>query len=319
MSTIDETRTEVEPGSPSDPFRYGWRYVIRRQPNGRLAREQIPLTLEDLLFPEEGDFAVQYRSHVEDCFHLKLVFDSKLGGNPEALVLCDCRVDYNIPGVRPLGPDIAVFLGVPKDWDRGTLKIAADSAAPVLVVEVTSPDTRQNDFNIKKDFYHRAGVPLYVIVDARPGPKGRRVKLHGFRHTPEEYEPVPLDGEGRLWVEPLNLWLAVIDARVACIDGETGEPIGGYDEQVRARAEAEARAEDADRARAAWRAIAEAETRTREAETRIRILVEERAAKAEAIVEDQARLIDLGEQISDVLRTKLHEAEAEIRRLRGEG
>jgi colicin import membrane protein len=333
MSTIESSRVEPKPGSEADPFRYGWRYVVRRQPSGRLGREQIPLTLEDLLFPEEGDFAVQLPLHINDCLCLKIIFDNRLAGDPEALVLTDCRVDYNIPGVRPLGPDIAVFLGVPNDFNRGTLKIAEDSAALVLVVEVTSPDTRKNDFNIKKDFYHRAGVPLYIIVDARPGRKGRRVKLHGFRHTPEGYESIPLDDQGRLWVEPMEIWMAIENARVVCYDGRTGERIGDYGEQVQAKEEWRARAETEARAKDEWRAIAETEARTREAETRIRLLVEERAAKAEEIAEERARLIatqdrliELGDQISDALRTKLREAEdrardqeAELRRFRGEG
>jgi colicin import membrane protein len=263
MSTIQDPRVESSPspvpGSEADPFRYGWRYVTVKQSDGRVELEQVPLTLEDLLFPEEGDFAVQYPSHINDCRYLMMVFQTKLAGDPEALVLHDCRVDWNLPGVRPLGPDIAVFLGVPNDFDRGTLGLFKDAAIPVLVVEVTSPDTRKNDFGIKKDYYHRAGVPVYIIVDARPGPKGRRVKLHGFRQSPEGYEPLPLDDQGRLWVEPMGLWLAIADRRVVCIDGETGEPIGDYGEQVQARIEAEAR-------------FAEAEARILELEAEIRRL-----------------------------------------------
>ncbi len=307
MSTIDDPRIEANPvpGSPADPFRYGWRYVPRKQPDGRVELEQIPLTLEDLLFPEEGDFAVQFPSHVNDCLYLKMVFETRLAGDEEAVVLSDCRVDWNLPGVRPLGPDVAVFLGVPRDFDRGTLGLAQDSARPVLVVEVTSPDTRKNDFGIKKDFYHRAGVPLYVIVDARPGPKGRRVKLHGFRHTPDDYEAWPLDAEGRLWIEPLNLWLAIEDRRVVCVDGETGETIGGYGDQMQARLEAEARSAEAE-ARSA-----EAEARSAEAEARAEGEFQARLeAEARANAEIQSRI---------ELEARFRELEAELRRLRGEG
>ena len=49
------------------------------------------------------------------------------------------------------------------DW--ATLDVAAEGARPALVVEVTSPSTRENDLGTKPDFYHRAGVPLYVIAD----------------------------------------------------------------------------------------------------------------------------------------------------------
>ena len=268
MSTIEDPRLQARPvpGSADDPFRYGWRYVPVEQPDGRSELEQIPLTLEDLLFPEEGDFTVQYPSHVNDCLYLKIVLETRLAEDPEAVVLSDCRVDWNLEGVRPLGPDIAVFLGVPSDFDRGTLGLVEDSARPILVVEVTSPDTRKNDFGIKKDFYHRAGVPLYVIVDARPGPKGRRVKLHGFRYSPEGYEPLPLDDRDRLWLEPLGLILAIRDRRVSCIDAGTGETIGTPLEQFQARAEADARAEAADRERV------EAEARNRDLESKVREL-----------------------------------------------
>jgi colicin import membrane protein len=300
MSTIRDPRAEPAPAlgsdsdsdSQADPFRYGWRHVVRKLPDGRVELDQIPLTLEDLLFPEEGDFAVQYPSHINDCFHLKIIFDAWLAGDPEALVLSDCRVDWNLPGVRPLGPDIAVFLGVPSDFDRGTLRLAVDGARPVLVIEVTSPDTRKNDFGIKKDFYHRAGVPLYVIVDARPGPKGRRARLHGFRHGPEGYQPIAPDEQGRIWLgPPLGLGLAIIDGRVACIDGRTGEPVADYQEQARARAESDARAAESN-ARAA-------ESDARAAESNARAEAEARA-RAEA----DARIGAL---------------EAELRRLRAEG
>jgi len=68
MSTIDDPEAEAMPvpGSPEDPFRHGWRYRPVKQPDGRVEVEQIPLTLEDLLFPEEGDQTPQFPSHT-DC------------------------------------------------------------------------------------------------------------------------------------------------------------------------------------------------------------------------------------------------------------
>jgi Uma2 family endonuclease len=341
MSTIEDPRVEPNPvpGSPADPFRYGWRYVSRKQADGRVELEQVPLTLEDLLFPEEGDFAVQYRSHIEDCYYLLGVFNARVADNPRAVVLSDCRVRWDVPGLKPLGPDVAVFFNVPNDWDGGTLGVADAEARPVLVIEVTSPDTRKNDFGRKKLFYHQAGVPLYVIVDARPGPKGRRVKLHGFEFAPEGYVSVPLDDRERLWIEPLNLWLAIEDRRVVCIDGATGEPIGGYVEQVQARTEAEARSAEAEaRAEADSRARLEAEARA-EADSRARLEAEARSAEAEARAEAdlrarleaearaeadlRARLeaevrLEAEAQARRELEARFREQEAELRRLRGE-
>jgi colicin import membrane protein len=330
MSTIEDPRVapapEPVPGSEADPFRYGWRYVPIKQPDGRVEVEQVPLTLEDLLFPEEGDFAVQYRSHIEDCYYLLGTFNARVADNPRAVVLSDCRVRWDVPGLRPLGPDVAVFFNVPNDWDGGTLGVADSQAQPVLVIEVTSPDTRKNDFGRKKKFYHQANVPLYVIVDARPGPKGRRVKLHGFRWTFEGYEAVPLDDQDRIWVESLNLWLAIADARVVCIDGATGEPIGGFVEQFQGRIEAQARADAEAQTRIEWQARADAEARSRielqaiadaaqaraDAEARSRI-------ELQAIAEAEARTREAEAQMRIIAEARILELEAELRRLRGEG
>ena len=48
-----------EADAKDDPFRYGWRYVRRTQPDGTEVVDQVPLSLDDLLYPEEGDFVVQ--------------------------------------------------------------------------------------------------------------------------------------------------------------------------------------------------------------------------------------------------------------------
>ncbi|WP_435018120.1 Uma2 family endonuclease [Tundrisphaera sp. TA3] len=248
-----EAKSRVE----ADPFRYGYRVVARKRPDGRVETAEVPLSLEDLLFPREGDQELHNQEHIELCLDLYAVFRERLRHDPGALVLTDHRVDYNVPGIPPVGPDVAIFRDAAVSPGTATVDLG-EGGRPVLVIEVTSPETRKNDFGIKKEIYHRAGVPVYAIVDLRPTRKRPR-SLHGFRHTPEGYEPIPPDDQGRLWLEPVNLWLAIADDRVICLDGETGAKIGDYLEQVQGRREAEARAE-AERARAeAERARAEAE------------------------------------------------------------
>src|SRR5262249_31709431 len=113
MSTVSKPpapkslRVPPEP----EPYRYGWRYVRITRPDGTEACDQIPLTLEDVLHPEEGDFIVQTDAHDSDRAYLKHVFKARLEDDRTAVVLSDCRVDWNIPGIRPLGPDVAVFFG----------------------------------------------------------------------------------------------------------------------------------------------------------------------------------------------------------------
>ncbi len=117
MSTVSTSRPQKPPADDSDPFRYGWRYVTVQQPDGTKTVDQIPLTLEDVLFPEEDDFIVQTDLHDTDTSYLKYVFNARLADRPRAWTVSDCRVDWNLPGVRPLGPDIAMFFDVDR---RGT-------------------------------------------------------------------------------------------------------------------------------------------------------------------------------------------------------
>jgi hypothetical protein len=44
--------------TPEDPFPYGWRYVTIQR-NGEEELLQVPLTLDDVLHPEEEDFVIQ--------------------------------------------------------------------------------------------------------------------------------------------------------------------------------------------------------------------------------------------------------------------
>ena len=167
MSTVSRPKPPKSPAPEPDPFRYGWRYVRVEHPDGTVCFDQIPLTLEDVLHPEVGDFIVQTDGHDSDLNYLKDVFKAQLADEPMKAVISDCRVDWNLPGVKPLGPDVAVFRGIKRHRDWSTFDVRAEGAEPILVVEVTSPDTRQNDVVTKVDYYHRAKVPLYVIADVR--------------------------------------------------------------------------------------------------------------------------------------------------------
>jgi len=336
MSLVEKTEPALEvepaPGSPADPFRLGWRNVPRTLPDGEVEFEQVPLTLEDLLFPEESDHAMNHPAHAEDCYYLYGCLKMLLAEVPRSLVLTDCRVDFNIPGVRPLGPDVAAFLDVAEGWSAATLYLGMMAARPVLVAEVTSPDTRRQDFDRKRDFYHRANVPCYVIVDSQYHQGIRsEVELIGFRHTLDGYEPIPPDDQGRVQVEPLGFWLKVEGERVVCIDGQTGRPIEAFLGQAQARKAAEARAETAE-AR-----VETAEARAETAEANARAEAEARThaeARARAVDETWERLAELARAearghaeanaraaASNAARldaeARMAAVEAELRRLRG--
>jgi len=278
MSPIRNLRPPTTAVAEADPFRYGWRFVYRKEPDGTLIEEQVPLTLEDLLFPEEGDFVVQTVGHNQNCAYLMLVLKARLADDPSAVVISDCRVAWDVPGLKPLGPDVAVFFGLHGYEDWGTLDVAKEGAIPALVIEVTSPDTRKNDVGIKKEFYHRAGVPQYVIVDVRSRKDGRQLRLTSYRHTPAGYEPIPPNDRGWVWLDSIGIWLGSAEGRAVCYDGETAAEIGDYTSVCQAlavaeeRAAADARARDVAEERAAVnaQALAAAEARNRELEEELR-------------------------------------------------
>jgi colicin import membrane protein len=334
MSTVSTSPPPQQPPDESDPFRYGWRYVRVQRPDGTEDFDQVPLTLEDVLFPETGDFIVQTDPHVNDVVYLKIVFESRLADRPRSKVISDCRVDWNLPGVRPLGPDIAVFDGMEEYRGWATLDVEAEGMTPDLVVEVTSPGTCKNDVESKFDYYERARVPIYVIVDAeRDDKQGRRLNLMAFRWTRGGYQRIVPDHRGWIWLEPVRLWLGVAQGprpeyeRVACFD-ERGEEIGDYTAVTRAlvaeaeaRAQAERRADEEAEARlqAEQRAAGEVEARLL-AEQRIAGEVEARAqaeqrAAGEAEARAQAEQRAAGEAEARAQAERRADEEAEARRL----
>jgi len=295
MSTVSKPPKPIStpPEPDEDPYRYGWRFVRVKTPNGSYREKQVPLTEKDLLFPRTGDFIVQSKGHNQDVAYLISVFTSQVAGDPSAAVISDCRVNWNLPKVRPLGPDVSLFLGVKQQRDWTTFNVAAEGATPALVVEITSESTRKNDLGIKVKYYHRAKVPFYFIADVTRPNGIRHLTLIGYRYTPQGYELIEPDARGRIYLETVRLYVGVTHDRLAgydrlaCFDPKTGEELGDYT----------ALREAIDKARKEARAEAQARI---EAEARIRELEAEARAQTEALA--QARI----------------EAEAQIRELKAE-
>jgi putative restriction endonuclease len=284
---------ETPTGAPTErpePFYYGWRYVRRRYPNGREVVEEVPLTLDDVLHPQEDDFVIQSDDHQQVCVYLCNVLRGRFANDPTTAVLQDHLIAWDVPGLKPLAPDIAVIFGVRERRKWSTFDVAAEGARPALIIEVTSLTTREVDLSRKLDAYDIAEVPLYIIVDSfeRKGALTRR--LLGYRRTLDGYTGLAPDERGWLWLEPVGLWLGIHENEVGCYttDGERIEDYAGV-YSARVRAEARAKAAEA-RANAEQQARADAEARANA----------EQQARADA----EARVAAL---------------EAELRRLRGEG
>jgi len=334
MSTVSKTHARQALTEEADPFRYGWRYVRVQESDGSESFEQVPLTLEDVLFPEIGDFIVQTDPHDTDVHYLKDVFKSRLDENPRAAVVSDCRVDWNLEGVRPLAPDVGVFFDVRQHRPWRTLDVAADGVRPAMVVEVTSPDTRTNDVEANVDYYHRARVPLCVIADAIVDDGvNRRLRLIVYQDTPAGYRAIAPDARGWFWLEPVRLWLGVTKERrlgydrLACFD-ENGDELGDYtavskalelEQEARAQAERQVTAEAEARAQAERQVAAEAEARARAerqaaAEAEARAQAEHQAAaEAEARAQAERRVAAEAEARARAERQAAVEVEARAR------
>jgi len=317
-----DTQAEVEPMSATltdqanavrstdtEPF-YGWRFIRRELPDGTVEWDQVPLTYEDVLHPEEGDQVTHSSIHQRRWHYLREVFERQVADDPSAVVLDDVRIEWDVPDLRPHGPDLMVIFGVRERKNWSTFRVAEEGVRPALIVEITSPETRGHDVMTKVDHYELAGVPLYVIVDAverrgRPG-----VRLIGYTLTPEGYRVLAPDDQGRLWLAPVRVWLGVHDGEIICYD-DSGRPLGDHlalvralqaEEQARREAEARAVAEEQARREAEARAMAEEQAR-REAEARA-IEAETRAtAEQRARLAAEARVRELEEALR---RTQQH-------------
>jgi colicin import membrane protein len=310
------TVTTPAPPPADDPFRYGWRYVRRPTPDDPDHLEPVPLTLEDVLHPEEGDFIVHSDRHETDRMYLTAVLRARLEAHGRAIVLSDVRVAWDVPDLRPHGPDVMVIPGLRERRDWSTFDVAEEGVRPALIIEITSPETRENDVVWKVAHYARAGVAQYVIVD-NIGRRGeRQLQLLDYRLVGDTYRLQPPDERGWVYLELADLWVGVEGDHVVCY-ADDGTAFGDYATVVQQAAEAEARARAAEeQAQREAAARAEAEEQARR-EAAARAEAEEQArreAAARAEAEEQARREAAART---ELEARLRELEAKLQRLQG--
>ena len=240
------TQTTAKPSPPNapagDPFRYGWRFVPRPTPDDPHHLEQVPLTLDDVLHPDVGDFIVHSDRHETDRMYLTAVLRARLEASGAAIVLSDVRIAWDVPDLRPHGPDVMVIPGIAERQDWSTFDVAVEGARPALIIEITSPETRVNDLKRKVAHDARAGVAQYVIVDRIGRGGARRVRLLDYRLAGGGYRRRAPDAAGRVHLAIANLWLGVAGDHVVCYD-ERGAAFGDYATAVRQAAAAEERAQ----------------------------------------------------------------------------
>src|SRR5439155_18105910 len=88
----------------ADPYRYGWCYVRRDQADGTYVMAQVPLTLEDVLHPQEGDQVTHSDAHQRRRRYLVNMLEAQLAHDSTVVVLDDVRIAWDHPDLKPHGP-----------------------------------------------------------------------------------------------------------------------------------------------------------------------------------------------------------------------
>jgi colicin import membrane protein len=288
----------VDAPPADDLYRYGSRLAVRAGPDGTLYSEQLPLTIWDVLHPQEGDHITQSIRHQKEVRYLTDVIESRLAQDRRALVMSDTPIYWDTPGLSHHSPDVAVIYEVRKRKEQYTsFHVAQETVRPGLIIEVVSPHVRDNDTNVKFKEYHKAEVPLYVIIDRQKEDDWPTILAYTWE--PGEYKQLALDDRDCILLPRLNLRLCANQNRITLYDAVTGEEMGDYFAVSQAlEAEAHARQEAEERERKAQEQARLAVEREREAQEQARLAAEQKreaekqaslAAERERKAEEQAR------------------------------
>jgi Uma2 family endonuclease len=269
-----DTYTDTSASPLSTPevhrFPYGWRYVKKKLSTGTVVYDQIPLTIDDLLNPQEGDQVPQSNEHFQAIVDLVSTLKTHYDTDPTMAVFGDLIMDWGIPGLSNPAPDMAIVPNVQrKQIRRGTFKVVKEGTRPGFVLEVMSPGS-PIDLKTKMRIYQTAGIPEYFLIKPVVSePEEICYELSGYRLEKGLYHRIHPDEQGRLLSQTLQFWFSVINEgrQVRVTDVRTGQPLLTQIETEQARLAAEARADaEATRADAEAKIRVELETRLRELE-----------------------------------------------------
>jgi colicin import membrane protein len=213
------------------------------------------------------------------------VLRARLEPSRRAIVLSDVRIAWDLPDLRAHGLDVMVIPSVRKRRNWSTFEVAIERARPALIIEIVSPDARENDVVIKVEQYARAGVAQYVIVDDTGRGGVRRLRLLDYRLEGTAYRLQEPDADGRVHLALADVWLGIRRDHVVCYDA-AGREIGDYVTVVRQAAKAEALGEAGGDAGERSGSTGRGREAAARAEQKIRAR-QEAAARAE--VEERAR------------------------------
>ncbi len=214
-------------------------------PDGREVLEQIPLTAEDLVYPEEGDHVSQGMPHFTFLHPWAEAMRFHLQRRPRTVVTSDVALVLRHDG-KNCGPDVAVIEG---DFDPGAIegainlrKVGGRLVFALEAVSTTEKEIEDKDLTRNPVRYAAEGVAEYFTVYPRSGLKvsdlvGRRLSPAG------EYVEIAPDAQGRVRSEQLGLFFSIDGEteKLVVVDAETGQRLRILEEEAAAREEAERR------------------------------------------------------------------------------
>ncbi len=165
--------------------------------------------------------------------------------NPDVYVSGDIMM-YDIEGPHrtAISPDVLVTFGIGQK-QRRTYKVWEEGKPPDFVMEFSSEGTYQNDLSNKMDHYARMGIQDYFLYDAEGLYLPQR--LMGVTSVNGRYEPIPVDADGGIYSEALDLVFRLQAEHFGIYDPVGGEWLQTAAEAAETRARQEAsRAENAE-------------------------------------------------------------------------
>ncbi|MCP4659747.1 MAG: Uma2 family endonuclease, partial [bacterium] len=149
-----------------DPLRLGFRERAVTKPDGRSVLEQIPLTPEDLLYPQEGDVVADGFPHNWFLIPLYDAIRRHLMKVPATLVTFSTVLVLG--DGKNSSPDVAVIKGdVDISGIRRAVKLHALGGRLVFALEAVSTSEKEiKDKDLKKNVvrYAAEGVKEYLTV-----------------------------------------------------------------------------------------------------------------------------------------------------------
>lgn len=132
------------------------------------------------------------------------------------------------------GPDFFVVLGTQKKDRKSWVVWQEDGKYPNVIVEILSSSTTAVDKGLKKQIYQDTfRTPDYFWFDPVT------MELQGFHIVDGKYQEIPVNTDGRLWSQQLELYLGVYEGKLRFFTTENGLILSSEElaEQERLRAE----------------------------------------------------------------------------------